>query len=84
MEIAVIGILFVLFVMIASVAFQYRRVGPNEVLVISGRRRVIVNPAEGEQKMAGFRVAKGGGVFVWPIIERADVLSLKMSAASMR
>jgi len=58
-------------------ASRYRKVGPNEVLVISGRRRKHLLPS-GEQTEVGFRICKGGGAFVWPIIEKYDLLSLEL------
>jgi len=58
-------------------ASRYRKVGPNEVLVISGRRRKHLLPS-GEQAVVGFRICKGGGAFVWPIFEKYDVLSLEL------
>ena len=58
-------------------ASRYRKVGPNEVLVISGRRHQLQLPS-GETTQVGFRICKGGGAFVLPIIERYDTLSLEL------
>ncbi len=58
-------------------ASRYRKVGPNEVLVISGRRRKSLLPS-GEQVEVGYRICKGGGAFVWPIVEKYDTLSLEL------
>ena len=58
-------------------ASRYRKVGPNEVLVISGRRRKRLMPS-GESVEVGYRVCKGGGAFVWPILEKYDTLSLEL------
>jgi flotillin len=58
-------------------ASRYRKVGPNEVLVISGRRRKHLLPS-GEQVDVGYRICKGGGAFVWPIVEKYDTLSLEL------
>ncbi len=58
-------------------ASRYRKVGPNEVLVISGRRHRLALPS-GETTQVGFRICKGGGAFVIPIIERYDTLSLEL------
>jgi flotillin len=76
--IAVAGILFVVFVLFALAASRYKKVGPNQVLVISGRRHTITNPVTGEKERVGFRVVKGGGAVIWPIVERVDVLSLEI------
>jgi flotillin len=42
-----------------------RKVGPNEVLIISGREK---SP----------RIVTGGRSFVWPVVERVDTLSLEL------
>lgn len=75
---AVAGILFVLFVLIGLAASRYKKVGPNQVLVVSGRKHTIVNPATGKKEKVGFRIVKGGGAVIWPIVERVDVLSLEI------
>ncbi|MGD1994741.1 MAG: SPFH domain-containing protein [Anaerolineae bacterium] len=75
---AVAGILFVVFVLAALLASRYKKVGPNQVLVISGRRHSIVDPVSGEPEQVGFRIVKGGGAIIWPVVERVDVLSLEI------
>jgi flotillin len=73
-----IGILFVIFVGFGFYASRYKKVGPNQVLVISGRRREMVNPVTGNRERVGFRVVKGGGTFIIPVLERVDVLSMEI------
>jgi len=58
-------------------AFRYKKVGPNEVLVISGR---LVHGKEGK----GFRTIRGGGVLVYPIVERVDRMSLNILTLMVR
>src|SRR5580704_15343954 len=74
---AVGAILFVIFTFMIIWASRYTKVGPNQVLVISGRKHRIVDP-DGNAKDVGFRVVKGGGVFVWPVVEKVDILSLEL------
>ena len=74
---AVGAILFVIFTFMIVWASRYTKVGPNQVLVISGRKHRIVDP-DGNAKDVGFRVVKGGGVFVWPVVEKVDILSLEL------
>ena len=76
--VVVAGILFVVFVLLALIASRYKKVGPNQALVISGRRHNVVDPATGEKERIGFRVVKGGGAIILPVIERVDVLSLEI------
>src|SRR5215475_3620861 len=73
----IIAILFVLFMFLAIYASRYTKVGPNQVLVISGRKHRITDP-DGTARDVGFRIVKGGGVFVWPIYEKVDILSLEL------
>lgn len=51
-------------------ANRYHKVGPNEVLVISGGRR--------RKDGQAFRIVRGGGTFVFPAIERVDMLSMEV------
>ena len=74
-----IGSVFVilLFVIGGIFANRYTKVGPNEVLVISGRKRKITDP-DGNLRQVGFRIVKGGGVLVWPVLEKVDILRLEL------
>ncbi len=71
------SILFVLFVSIIVWIKRYNKAGPNQVLVVSGRKHKITDP-DGNARIIGFRVVKGGGAFVWPVIEKVDLLSLEL------
>ena len=73
----VAAFLFVLFVFMLIWASRYTKVGPNQVLVISGRKHRMVDP-DGTVRDIGFRIVKGGGVFVWPVYEKVDILSLEL------
>src|SRR5215472_16978326 len=73
----VAAFLFVFFMMFAIWASRYTKVGPNQVLVISGRKHRIIDP-DGTAREVGFRIVKGGGVFVWPVFEKVDILSLEL------
>ncbi len=72
-----VGILLVVFVSLAVWASRYTKVGPNEVLIISGRRYRVTDPS-GQVIDRGFRVVKGGGTFVMPVVEKVDILSLEL------
>ncbi len=56
---------------------RYTKVGPNQVLVVSGHKHRYTDP-DGTVRTRGFRIVKGGGTFVYPIIEKIDVLSLEL------
>jgi len=70
--IVVVVILFIL-----ALAKRYRKVGPNQALIISGKGSAYRAP-DGKIDRRGFRIVRGGGTFVWPIIEKVDVLSLEV------
>src|SRR5205814_5819949 len=56
-------------------AHQYTKVGPNEVLIISGRRR---------RKGSGYRVVRRGGTYVRPFREKVQRLSLELMQFDVR
>jgi flotillin len=62
------GLLVIAFAIWAA---QYTKVGPNEVLIISGRRA----RRRGDQ---GYRIVRGGGTYVRPFRERVQRLSLEL------
>src|ERR687884_1387620 len=59
-------------------AHQYTKVGPNEVLIISGRR----GPKKDGRR--GYRIVRGGGTFVRPFRERVQRLSLELLQFDVR
>src|SRR6266446_2250602 len=65
------------FLLIWMVLSRYTKVGPNEVLVVSGRKHSYLDP-DGTVRARGFRIVKGGGTFVYPIVEKVDILSLEL------
>ncbi len=77
----VVGIAILIYFIIW--ASRYTKVGPNEVLVISGRKRTAVDPS-GERRTIGYRLVKGGGTFVLPIKEHVQRLSLELMTLEVR
>jgi flotillin len=75
--VAIVGVVFVIFVFIMVWASRYTKVGPNQVLIVSGRKKRIIDP-DGTAHERGFRVVKGGGTFVIPVVEKVDLLSLEL------
>jgi flotillin len=73
----VFGIVLVAIIFMAIWASRYTKVGPNQVLIVSGRKHRYVDP-NGQVQTRGFRVVKGGGTFVIPVVEKVDVLSLEL------
>jgi flotillin len=64
-------------------AVRYTKVGPNEVLIISGRRRTVTGP-DGRRRTVGYRLVHGGGTFVWPIKEKVQRMSLELMTLEVR
>lgn len=64
-------------------ALNYRKVGPNQVLVISGRTSLITE-ADGRRRKVGYRLQVGGGTFVMPLVESVQVLPLDVISVSIR
>ena len=73
----IVSIIFVAFVFAAVWASRYTKVGPNEVLIVSGRQYRVTDP-DGTVRTRGFRIVKGGGSFIRPVVEKVDVLSLEL------
>ncbi len=73
----VAGLLLIAFIVWAH---QYTKVGPNEVLIISGRR-----PRKGPGGRAvGYRIVRGGGTYVRPFREKVQRLSLELMQFDVR
>ena len=64
-------------------ANRYEKVGPNEVLIISGRPSNYTT-SEGEVFKKNFKIYHGGGTFVWPIREKVDRLSLELMTLEIK
>lgn len=76
--IALLVLFFVLITVLVVYLSRIRTVGPNEVLIISGRKRTFINPLTGAEEESSYRIVKAGRAFIWPVIERVDVLSLEL------
>ena len=74
----VAGMVLATVIFIAVWASRYFKVGPNRVLIVSGRQHQL---ADGTRR--GFRVVRSGGTFVFPVVGRADVLSLEVLSIEM-
>lgn len=71
------AIILVLALIVLLFAKQYKKVGPNEVLVISGgRKRTMIAP-DGTKTKLGYRYRLGGGTFVLPFMETIDILPME-------
>src|SRR5260221_14717880 len=71
--IAVGALVIVFFIFMALMSGRITKVGPNEVLIVSGRKTHL---ADGT--VVGFKPVRGGRTFVWPVFEKVDILSLEL------
>ncbi len=75
--IVVASVLALLLVIAFAVwAHPYTKVGPNEVLIISGRR--------GRTDDVGYRIVRGGGTYVRPFREKVQRMSLELMQFDVR
>ena len=73
-----LAVALVLVVVIATVILRYRKVAPNEVLIVSGRKSEYVDAITGATVTRSFSIHQGGGTFVLPLRERVDVMSVEL------
>lgn len=71
--IAAVVVALVIFLSFIVFLSRYTKVGPNQVLIVSGRKHRLEDGST-----VGFRIVKGGGTFVYPIVEKVDILSLEL------
>src|SRR5947208_992935 len=57
-------------------AHQYTKVGPNEVLIVSGGRK--------RKGALGYRIVRGGGTYIRPFREKVQRLSLELMQFDVR
>ncbi|MEO8215934.1 MAG: SPFH domain-containing protein [Acidobacteriota bacterium] len=77
------AIVFVFMISIFTYARRYQKVGPNEVMIISGRNTKIKAP-DGTTEHVGYRIRAGGGAFIFPLLERVDVMSLEVMTLDIK
>jgi len=78
------AVILFLAIIILIMALQYRKVGPNEALIIAGGRKRTVTLADGTKRKVGYRYRLGGGVFVWPGMEKVYALPMDVIPVSIR
>jgi flotillin len=77
-------IIFVLAIIIILLAVQYRKVGPNEALIISGGKKKTITAPDGTKKKVGYRYRLGGGTFVIPFLETVDTLPMEVISLNIK
>ncbi len=73
------GLGFVLFFSYLVFRMRYKKAGPDEALIVFGRKKFLGKKVRDEKgEVEAFRIIRGGGTFVWPAWENHERLSLKM------
>ena len=70
---AAILLVVVIFIMISVFVGRYVKLGPDEALIVSGRKKKLANG-----QVVGFRIVRGGATFVWPILEISKTISIRI------
>ena len=70
---AAILLVVVIFIMLSIFVGRYVKVGPDEALIVSGRKKKLANG-----QVVGFRIVRGGATFVWPILEISKTISIRI------
>ncbi len=69
-------IIFAILAVLAVWTTRYVKVGPDEAVIVSGRRRTVTR--EDKSTVVGYRIVRNGGTFVVPVIEKVGRLSLEV------
>jgi len=79
------GAVIVFFALVILVlSLRYRKVGPNEAIIIAGGRKRTIAMPDGTTQKVGYRYRLGGGVFVWPGMEKVYVLPMDIIPVTVR
>lgn len=82
----VLSLITILFILLGIVAQYYKKVPPNTVAVITGRKHnVKLRNEDGVEETVtrGFRYVAGGGFFLVPIVEEMEKMSLTVIPVSV-
>jgi flotillin len=77
--IGIVGLVVIVVLLALFIVTRYRVASPNEAYIITGRRGKAVLDQKGgiiSHDLSGQKVVMGGGVFVWPFIQRLHILEL--------
>jgi flotillin len=77
------GALTALIIFAFFLASLYRKVGPNEVLIVSGLGCAVRAP-DGRVLKHGYKIVQGGGMFVIPMFQRVQMMSLEIMTIDVK
>lgn len=64
-------------------ALNYKKARPSQVLVVSGRSSLVVEP-DGQKRKVGCRLQVGKGTLVLPFAETVDIFALEVQSITLR
>lgn len=76
-----LALVIALFVVLA---LNYRKVGPNEVLIVAGGLGQTVTEPDGTVRRLGYKMRIGGGAFVLPLFQSAQILPLEIFTVQVK
>ncbi len=82
--IALVVLIILIIGFVIIFANQYKRVAPNQVLVISGRKKYVIQAPDGTKKQIGYRFRIGGGSFIKPFTEKAETMPLEVITVNIK
>ena len=85
---ATLIVVLVVLALVSGIAFlaskNYKKVGPNQVLIIYGLKKRTLTKPDGTTVTVGYRTCVGGGTLVLPFLERAETLNLEVVTVPVR
>lgn len=79
---AILSVITVIILVLATVSKYYKKVSPNSVAVITGRKHKVKIGDEVVEK--GYRYISGGGVLVVPLVEKMEEMSLNVRPTTVK
>jgi len=83
--IGIIGVVLALIIVAVIVVKRYRVANPDEAIIVTGRKGKTTTDASGNNltDLSGQRVVTGGGIFVFPFVQKSFNLSLRSRRLSI-
>jgi flotillin len=82
--IGITGAAVVILLIMIAVVKRYQKAGPNEVLIVYGTGQKVRDATTGHVRRRGFKIVKGGGRFVLPVLESSARLSLEVMTIDIK
>ena len=86
LAIVIVAIIIAIVAVVAGWGSRYRKVGPEEALIISGRsRHITVAGPDGNpmRKRVGYRIVTNGAAFIVPFLEKVQSMSLRVISVNV-